>query len=124
MSQVVHEAGSNCAVYRFVGELDALTAPHLRQVSAGMASSPRVVIDLSGVAFIDSTGLNALVGGIRRIHERGGHVAVSSSSPQVLRLLTLTGFEKIVPVADSVGEAAGKLHGTCLARVHHLTARS
>jgi anti-sigma B factor antagonist len=111
MSQVVQRAGSNCAVYRFVGELDALTAPHMRRVLAGMASSPRVVIDLSEVVFIDSTGLNALVGGIRRIHECGGHVAVSSSSPQVLRLLTLTGFEKIVPLADTVGEAAKKLDG-------------
>ncbi|MDP8992413.1 MAG: STAS domain-containing protein [Actinomycetota bacterium] len=110
MSQVVQEAGgSNCAVYRFVGELDALTAQRLRQVLARMASSPKAVIDLSEVVFIDSTGLNALVGGIRRIRECGGQVAVSSSSPQVRRLLTLTGFEKIVLLADSVDEAAGKL---------------
>ncbi len=109
MSQVVEEAGNNCAVYYFVGELDALTATRLRQVLAGMASGTRVVIDLSEVAFIDSTGLNALVGGIRRIRECGGHVAVSSSSPRVRRLLTLTGFEKIVPLAQNVGEAAEKL---------------
>jgi anti-sigma B factor antagonist len=108
MSQVVQAAGSDCAVYRFVGELDALTAPRLRQVLAGMVSSPKVVIDLSEVVFIDSTGLNALVGGIRRIRECGGGVAVSSSSPQVRRLLTLTGFDKIVLLADSVDEAAEK----------------
>lgn len=109
MSQVVQKPGGDCAVYRFVGELDALTAPRMRQVLARMASSPKAVIDLSGVVFIDSTGLNALVGGIRRIRECGGQVAVSSSSPQVRRLLTLTGFEKIVLLADSVGEAAEKL---------------
>lgn len=109
MSQVAQEAGSDCAVYRFVGELDALTAPHLRQVLARMASSPKAVIDLSEVVFIDSTGLNALVGGIRRIRECGGQVAVSSSSPQVRRLLMLTGFERIVSLADSVDEAAEKL---------------
>lgn len=109
MSKVAQEAGTDCAVYRFVGELDALTAPHLRQVLASMASSPKAVIDLSDVVFMDSTGLNALVGGIRRIRECGGHVAVSSSTPQVRRLLTFTGFEKIVPLADSVDEAMGKL---------------
>ena len=109
MSQVAQEAGSDCAVYRFVGELDALTAPRLRQVFARMVSSLKVVIDLSEVVFIDSTGLNALVGGIRRIRECGGRVAVSSSSSQVRRLLTLTGFHKIVLLADSVDEAAEKL---------------
>lgn len=109
VSQVVQQAGSDCAVYRFVGELDALTAPRLRQVLARMVSSPSAVIDLSEVTFIDSTGLNALVGGIRRIRECGGQVAVSSSRPQVRRLLTLTGFDKIVLLADSVDEAAEKL---------------
>ncbi len=109
MSQVVQEAGSDCAVYRFVGELDALTAPRLRQVLARMESSSKAVIDLSDVVFIDSTGLNALVGGIRRIRERGGQIAVSSNNPRVRRLLTLTGFEKIVPLGNSVEDAAEKL---------------
>ena len=47
---------------------------------------------------MDSAGLGALIGGIRRAREAGGEVAVACSRPTLTRLLHTTGFDRIVPV--------------------------
>ena len=51
-------------ICRPVGELDAFTVSQFRQALAEMASSTRLLIDMSGVPFVDSAGLGALIGGI------------------------------------------------------------
>lgn len=96
-------------VCRPVGELDAFTVSQFRQTLAELASSPRLLIDLSGVPFVDSAGIGALIGGIRRARELGGDVAVSCSRPTLIRLLRTTGFDRIVTVAETVEEAAAAL---------------
>ena len=96
-------------ICRPVGELDAFTVSQFRQSLAQLASSPRLLIDMSGVPFVDSAGLGALIGGIRRARELGGDVAVSCSRPTLTRLLRTTGFDRIVTVAATVEEAAASL---------------
>lgn len=91
------------------GELDAFTVSKFRQALAELAETPRLLIDLSGVPFIDSAGLGALIGGIRRARESGGDVAVACSRPTLTRLLHTTGFDRIVTVVGTVEEAAAAL---------------
>ena len=55
-----------CTICRPVGELDAFAVGHFRESLAELASKPPLIIDMSGVPFIDSAGLGALIGGIRR----------------------------------------------------------
>jgi anti-sigma B factor antagonist len=93
------------ALCRPVGELDAYTVTHFRDALSGLATQPRVVIDLSEVPFMDSAGLGALIGGIRRTREHGGEVAVACSRPTLTRLLHTTGFDRIVPVTETVDDA-------------------
>lgn len=81
------------------GELDAFTVPAFRESLAGLIHTPRLLIDLSEVPFMDSAGLGALIGGIRRIREAGGEVTVACSRPALTRLLHTTGFDRIVVVA-------------------------
>jgi anti-sigma B factor antagonist len=100
------DLAKGCTVCRPVGELDAFTVSQFRQALAELASSPRLLIDLAGVPFVDSAGLGALIGGIRRVRELGGDVAVSCPRPTLTRLLHTTGFDRIVTVASSVEEAA------------------
>jgi anti-sigma B factor antagonist len=94
------------AVCRAAGELEAFTVSQLREALAELAPSPRLVIDLSGVTFVDSAGLGALIGGIRRTRELGGHVAVACNRPVLVRLLRSTGFDRIVAVAETLDRAA------------------
>ena len=96
---------AGCTVCRPVGELDAFTVSQFRQSLAELASTPRLLIDLSGVPFVDSAGLGALIGGIRRVRELGGDVAVACPRPTLTRLLRTTGFDRIVTVAGTVDEA-------------------
>jgi len=97
-----------------VGDLEAATVSAYRRAMADLAGTAGrrdrgVVLDLSAVTFIDSAGLGALVGTIRRQRERGVAVAVCSSRPRLNRLLATIGFDRIVPIADSRAEAAAFL---------------
>jgi anti-sigma B factor antagonist len=94
---------------RPVGELDAYTVPQFRESLAELSSDERLLIDLSEVPFMDSAGLGALIGGIRRARESGGEVVVACSRPTLTRLLHTTGFDRIVPVVETVDEAAAEL---------------
>jgi anti-sigma B factor antagonist len=109
--QIEVEAADAVTVCRPVGELDAYTVGQFREALADLASTPRLLIDLSQVPFMDSAGLGALIGGIRRAREAGGDVAVACSRPTLTRLLHTTGFDRIVPVTETVEGAASALAG-------------
>lgn len=100
------------ALCRPVGELDAYTVSTFRDALSGLATQPRLVIDLSDVPFMDSAGLGALIGGIRRAREHGGEVAVACSRPTLTRLLHTTGFDRIVPVTETLDEAVSAVGAT------------
>ena len=96
-------------VCRPVGELDAYTVGQFREALGELASRPKLLIDMSDVPFVDSAGLGALIGGIRRAREVGGDVAVCCNRPTLVRLLHTTGFDRIVTVTDTLAEAAKSL---------------
>jgi anti-sigma B factor antagonist len=96
-------------VCRPVGELDAFTVGGFRDQLTELRSSPALLIDLSDVPFMDSAGLGALIGGIRRVRDAGGNVGVVCSRPAVLRLLRTTGFDRIVDVWPDTAEALAGL---------------
>ncbi len=58
---------------------------------------------------MDSAGLGALIGGIRRVREADGDVAVVSTTAGLNRLLHTTGFDRIVRVTESVDDALAAL---------------
>ena len=91
-----------------VGELDAFTVSRFRQEVAQVGGS-QVVIDMSGVPFLDSSGLGALIGAIRRVRELGGDVAIACNRPSVEHLLRTTGFDRIVTLAETLEKAATSL---------------
>ncbi|MEJ5255336.1 MAG: STAS domain-containing protein [Acidimicrobiales bacterium] len=105
MLQVYVEDAVTHTICRPVGELDAYTVGQFRETLAELATVPRLLIDLSEVPFMDSAGLGALIGGIRRAREADGEVTVACSRPTLTRLLHTTGFDRIVPVAETVDEA-------------------
>lgn len=110
--QVRLEMGSGYAVCRPVGALDASSTVHLREAMALMTSVPKLVIDLSEVRFVDSAALGALAGGIRRVREAGGEVAVCSSPPHLQGVLRTVGFDRVVPLVETLEEAHASLDRT------------
>ena len=105
IEQVTPEAGEPYTLCRPEGELDAYTVGQFREALTSVAEEPQVLIDLSEVPFMDSAGLGALIGGIRRARENEGEVVVACSRPTLTRLLHTTGFDRIVPVTESITEA-------------------
>ena len=74
------------------GEIHVSTAPEFSGVLATTIESGRVqlVLDLTGVTFIDSTGLSVLLNALRQVTHAGGRMAVVCSNPTVLRLFEIT----------------------------------
>lgn len=111
MLEIQIEKADDHTICRPVGELDAYTVGQFRESLGDLASVGRLLIDLSEVPFMDSAGLGALIGGIRRAREAGGEVAVACSRPTLTRLLHTTGFDRIVPVTETLEEAQAALAG-------------
>lgn len=109
MLRIDLEEGEEYTICRPVGELDAYTVGQFREALGELASRPKLLIDMSDVPFVDSAGLGALIGGIRRAREVGGDVAVCCNRPTLVRLLHTTGFDRIVTVTDTIDEAARSL---------------
>ncbi|HVL32207.1 MAG TPA: STAS domain-containing protein [Actinomycetota bacterium] len=95
------------AVVEVQGEVDMFTAPKLREklVQTVEEGCYRIVVDLQGVSFMDSTGLGTLVGGLKRVKEHEGTLALVCTSRPVLRVLSITGLNNVFPVYDSVEQA-------------------
>jgi len=109
--QVREQAG--WTVLAVVGELDLAAAPKVRQavITAVGGPSGDVVLDLSAVDFIDSSGLGIVIGALKRVRNRGGRLRVVAAEPQVVKVFELTELDRILPLAASVEEAVGPTDG-------------
>ena len=97
----------DCAVLQVSGEVDANTAPMLREQIRELAAKGAVhlIADLGQVGFLDSTGLGTLVGGLKRLREAGGSLTLVITAPRILRLFQITGLTKVLAIQPSVPEA-------------------
>ncbi len=109
MLEILIETTDRFTLCRPVGELDAYTVSTFRDALSELAEVERLLIDLSEVPFMDSAGLGALIGGIRKTREANGEVTVACGRPTLTRLLHTTGFDRIVPVTETVEDAAAAL---------------
>lgn len=84
-----------------LGELDMSTAPRLREELLRLASdgATQVTVDLSGLAFVDSTGLSVLITGLKRLREAGGDMALRSPQPSTRRVLEITGLTEVFAIS-------------------------
>lgn len=90
------------------GEVDSYSAPGLRgaiqkQIDAGRY---RLIVDLSGVPFLDSSGLGVLVGGYKRARMHvGGRFAVVGADKRIMNVFRITGLVRVLPVYESIDAA-------------------
>jgi anti-sigma B factor antagonist len=98
---------SNRTVVTVSGEIDLATQGQLRAQLNDLVVAGKVnlVLDLSGVTFVDSTGLGALIGTRRRVHAFHGSLALVIPDESVMKVFTITGLEKVFAIHDTL-EAA------------------
>lgn len=83
---------------RVSGEIDAHSVSVVDAALADADPTTTIVLDLSGVTFIDSSGLRALVAAHKRAQAGGGELVVAGPSEPVLRLLGLTGLDQVLAI--------------------------
>jgi anti-sigma B factor antagonist len=93
-------------VIELAGDIDVETARTLRAhiVERFSDSTARVVIDLSGVDFMDSSGLGALVSGWQLSRDEGAF-RIAGANSIVRRVLSITGMEDVFALYESVADA-------------------
>lgn len=89
------------------GSLDISTSPTVRAalVEAADRGQHEIIVDLTHLEFLDSTGLGALIGAHKRARDHNGRVRLVVQEGQILRLLRITGLLGIFPVYLSIDAA-------------------
>ncbi len=103
----------SCVLLSCSGELDASTAPQLRE-AFGQRTEPRVIVDLTAIDFMDSTGLSILLNARRRHLRAGRRMVVLCPDGPARRILRLSCLEATLSVTDSLGAAVQRLRGPSL----------
>lgn len=94
------DPGGGEVVLRLTGEIDPHTAPDLERELGRVLDhdTGRLVLDLEGVSFIDSSGLRVFISAHREVSERGGRFTLRSPSDTTVRLLEVTGLDTHIDV--------------------------
>ena len=102
-----YSAAPGITVIAVSGEIDVYTAPRLREALIGLvdAGNYRLIVDMEGVEFLDSTGLGVLVGGLKRVRAHDGGIDLVCTQGRILRIFRITGLSRVFDIYDSVDEA-------------------
>jgi anti-sigma B factor antagonist len=102
-------------VVRVTGEVDMSHEEELRgELRTAVAADARgIVVDLTECEFIDSSGVRALLLSREAQQPEDGaeHLAVAASSQQILRILSVMGVDRVIPIRPTVEEAATAISG-------------
>jgi anti-sigma B factor antagonist len=107
MNLDITEHGTTSAVLVLNGRLNLVSSPMLREAVADVIAAGRtlVVVDLGAVSFVDSSGLGALVAGLKTARAAGGDLRMADAPEQVASVLRLTNLDRVLRVHPTV-EAA------------------
>ena len=100
-------AGDGRTVVEVSGEIDVYTAPKLREALLNLVESGnyRLIVDMEGVEFLDSTGLGVLVGGLKRVRAHDGAIDIACTQGRILRIFKITGLSNVFAIYDTVDDA-------------------
>jgi len=89
------------------GRFDVAGAPSLKDAvsEAVKSGQPRVVIDLEGVSFVDSTGLGSVIAALKLVRSSKGDLRLAAPNQQVRVALELTTLDRVFPYFATVEEA-------------------
>ena len=91
-----------------VGEIDLATSPTLQEALVEAVESRRhLVVDLSAVSFLDSTGLGVLIRTQKRIAATHKSMSLVGPTGMVAKVLRITGIDEAIPVHPNLDTALG-----------------
>jgi anti-sigma B factor antagonist len=101
------EDGGELLLFKLRGSLDLATSPTVRAalMDATEKGKRDIVVDLTQLEFLDSTGLGALIGAHRRAAEHNGTLRLIVSEGPIARLLNITGLIRVLSVYHSLDDA-------------------
>jgi anti-anti-sigma factor len=97
----------NVTVIALKGSIDAMTAPKITEFIQGQVAKGNIklVADLEGVDYTSSAGLRVLLGAIKDTRSQGGDLRLVGVQPDVLKVLSLSGFTNILKMFDNMDAA-------------------
>jgi anti-sigma B factor antagonist len=106
------QIGADAFVVSAAGELDLASREALDRELAGALDRGcrRLIVDLTGVTFIDSAAMGALVLNAKRLPDGGGCVVVTDD-PRILRVFEITGLDRTFEIERSLAEGVDRLVG-------------
>lgn len=103
---VTRQGTGNVPVVAVNGEVDVYAAPALRDgLTELLEDGSSVVVDLTEVGFLDSTGLGALVAARTAAADKGGSLPLVCTHQRILKLFTITGLDGVFRIYDNVDAA-------------------
>lgn len=98
-------------VIEVAGELDLYTAPRLKEQLLSLLDDgvQKVIVDMSGVHFIDSSALGVLIGGVKRLKPDGGTMVLVSIDENVNWIFRITGLNNVFDIFSTRDEAISSL---------------
>lgn len=102
-----HDRADGVVVLALEGRLNMVSTGSLREAVHEVVDggSPRVAIDLTRVEFVDSSGLGALVSGLKTARQAGGDLRIAGANDQVRLVLGLTNLERVLTPFATVEDA-------------------
>ena len=98
----------NALLVSLSGELDQYAAADLKgriDVEIQSSTKKNLIIDLSGVTLMDSSGIGLIVGRYKIIHSLGGKLALCGANAYIEKMIALSGIKKIIPTFKDADEA-------------------
>ena len=107
---VLIELAEDHVVVMLAGEVDLAAQGDLMkayQQAIALQAEPRIVVDLSGVTFMDSTALGTLVAAVKKVQARGGTLSVVGASDRIASLFHITKLDTVLPLCPEPRDASG-----------------
>jgi anti-sigma B factor antagonist len=91
------------------GEIDLHVSPGIALSLAGVAAKrpAHIVVDLTGVTYVDSSGLAALIQGMQNVEEYGGKFAIAGLQEDVRPIFEIARLDQVFQIFSTVDEALG-----------------
>ncbi len=105
------ELGNEAQAVEVHGEIDVYTSPKVKEIITELIEkgNHRLIINLEGVRYIDSTGLGVLIGALKKVREKEGCINLVCNNPQIKKIFNITGLVKIFGIFNTEDEALKNL---------------